>query len=46
MGISTPCKVATPQLKFGIHDYIRDITPRAYFGVDRLGGGSPQVRKI
>jgi len=46
MEISTHCRIAIPQnfiLKFGTRDYVRDITRRANFGTNRLGGGSPQI---
>jgi len=49
MEISTPCRIATPHnfiTKFGIHDCVRDVTPHANFGADRLSVGSPQIREI
>jgi len=42
MKISTPCRIATPRnfiLKFGMRDYIRDMTRHANFGTDQFGRG-------
>jgi len=43
-----PCRIAIPQtfiLKFGIRDYVRNMTRRANIGTDRFGGGFPQYVK-
>jgi len=39
MNISTPCTIATLQnfiLKFDTRDYVRDMTPHAILGADRM----------
>jgi len=46
---STPCKIITHEdfkLKFGIRDYVADITHHPNLGSNRLSGGFPPNREI
>jgi len=46
MGISTHCRIATPQNfipKLGTRDNVHDMTARANFAADLFDGCSPQI---